>query len=219
MDESKGSRAHRPELPTTFAHRGSERQVQIRRAALELFAARGYAGTTIDDIGARAGIRGPSVYKHVDSKHALLVSIMEETMDVLLENQQQALLDGNTILKQFRLMVSAHVRYHAGHASEAFVGTREIDCLDQPFRSVILGKRREYDLTLRNLIEHGIQDGIFHNGSPRLASYSILDMGMGVSVWYRPEGPIALDELVEEYVDIALRVVGYRRRRAKAGTT
>ncbi len=45
----------------------------ISNAALRLFSDRGYQATTMDDLGAALGIRGPSLYKHVRSKHDLLV--------------------------------------------------------------------------------------------------------------------------------------------------
>jgi AcrR family transcriptional regulator len=48
------------------------RRESLLDAATSLFAARGYAETSIDDIGAAAGIAGPSVYNHFASKADLL---------------------------------------------------------------------------------------------------------------------------------------------------
>ncbi|GGR59345.1 TetR/AcrR family transcriptional regulator [Streptomyces aurantiogriseus] len=56
----------------------------ISAAALSLFAERGYRATTMSDIGAAFGIRGPSPYRHVSSKQALLGEIMIETMRALI---------------------------------------------------------------------------------------------------------------------------------------
>ncbi|MGW0476959.1 helix-turn-helix domain-containing protein [Streptomyces coeruleorubidus] len=55
--------------------------MEIRNAALVLFAERGYAATTMADIGEAVGMRGPSLYKHVGSKQELLTQIMTGTMD------------------------------------------------------------------------------------------------------------------------------------------
>lgn len=218
MNSSPASRRYRPSLPAAASNGRTSRQAQIRQAALELFAAHGYRVTTVDEIGARAGIRGPSVYKHAQSKQSLLVDIMTETMDVLLAGQVDALARGKDVVEQLCLAVDAHVRYHAEHAHEAFVGNREIYSLEDPHRSVILAKRRSYDLNLRTLIERGIDEGVFSIASSRLASYSILDLGMGVSVWFRADGQISEDELAKQYVEIALRIVGVqpaKRRRTK----
>jgi AcrR family transcriptional regulator len=47
---------------------------------LHLFAKHGYQLTTMADVGAAPGIRGPSLYKRVSSKQELLAEIMTETM-------------------------------------------------------------------------------------------------------------------------------------------
>ncbi len=45
----------------------TSRMSEIRTAALELFTRLGYEATTMADLGAALGIRGPSLYKHVAS--------------------------------------------------------------------------------------------------------------------------------------------------------
>jgi AcrR family transcriptional regulator len=206
---SEPGRGTRPALPRR-TRVFSGRQLQIRTAALELFAARGYRVTTIDEIGERVGIKGPSVYKHFRSKQDLLVEIMVETMDVLIAAQRAAIRSATDVREQLRRAVEAHVRYHAEHTREAFVGNREISSLEEPHRSDVLRKRAEYDRRLRRLIEKGVREGVFDVASPRLVSYGILDMGLGVSVWYRSSGSVSADELVGFYADLALRMVACR---------
>jgi AcrR family transcriptional regulator len=201
----------RPPLPRRSGDERPDRRRQVRTAALELFAAQGYRTTTVDDIGERVGIRGPSVYKHFRSKQDLLVDIMVETMDVLIAAQRGAIRSAGDVREQLRCAVEAHVRYHAEHTREAFVGNREVHNLAEPYRSELLRKRAEYDRRLRRLIEKGVREGVFQVDSPRLAAYAILDLGTGVSVWYRAAGPDRLDDLVAFYAELALRMVGARK--------
>ena len=55
------------------------------RAAAELFAARGFHGVSVGDVGAACGISGPALYRHFASKDTMLaemlVSISEELLD------------------------------------------------------------------------------------------------------------------------------------------
>jgi AcrR family transcriptional regulator len=206
------ARGTRPELPRRGrATPAQDRPEQVRTAALELFAAQGYRATTVDEIGARAGIRGPSVYKHFRSKQALLVDIVVGTTDALLVAQRTAIRDGGDVRDQLRRAVEAHVRFHAEHPREAFVAGREVDSLAEPHRSDVLRKRSDYERRLRRLVETGVRDGVFEVGSPRLAAYAILDMGAGVAGWFRPGGAVSQDELATFYADLALRLVGARR--------
>lgn len=54
--------------------RGDERRQRILRAALELFAAQGYDGTTADTIAARAGVAKGLIFHHFGTKAALYVA-------------------------------------------------------------------------------------------------------------------------------------------------
>jgi AcrR family transcriptional regulator len=52
--------------------RRSSRRAELVSIAADLFADRGFAGVTVDDIGAAAGVSGPALYHHFDGKEALL---------------------------------------------------------------------------------------------------------------------------------------------------
>jgi len=52
---------------------------RILNAALTLFAERGYDGVGVDLIAARAGLKGPSLYKHFRGKAEILDALIERT--------------------------------------------------------------------------------------------------------------------------------------------
>jgi AcrR family transcriptional regulator len=54
-----------------------ERRSQLFGVALSLFAERGFAATTMDDIAEAAGVTKPLVYQHFDSKRALYLELMD----------------------------------------------------------------------------------------------------------------------------------------------
>jgi AcrR family transcriptional regulator len=184
------------------------RAAEIRTAALELFTRLGYEATTMADIGEAVGIRGPSLYKHVASKQDLLVQIMTSTMDALLAAHYAAVATTTDPVERLRRAVDAHVRYHARHRLEAFVGNREIRSLVEPHRTTVLTRRAEYEAAFRTLITDGVDAGRFSVSSARLASFAILDLGMGVSVWYREDGELSENTLAWQYTDFALRLLG-----------
>lgn len=186
----------------------STRSGQIRAAALDLFTARGYEATTMADIGAAVGIRGPSLYKHVTAKQDLLVQIMIDTMETLLAAHSSAVASASDPVERLRRATEAHVRFHARHRQEAFVCNREIRSLTQPHRERVLALRAAYEQRFRDLIEAGRQTGRFQVTSVRLASYAILDLGMGVAVWFREGGELTEDTVAWQYGQFALQIVG-----------
>ncbi len=50
-------------------------------AAIEVFTEDGYSGASITDIAARAGISGPAVYKHFDTKADLLIQAARQSLE------------------------------------------------------------------------------------------------------------------------------------------
>ncbi|MFI1380567.1 TetR/AcrR family transcriptional regulator [Embleya sp. NPDC020886] len=186
----------------------SLRSEAIRAAALDLFTERGYEATTMADIGSAVGVRGPSLYKHVSSKQGLLVQIIRSTMEDLLAAHRAAVATTDDWAERLRRATETHVRYHARHRREAFVGTRELRSLVEPHRAEVLAQRAEYEACFRDLITAGVDAGRFRVASVRLASYAILDLGMGVAVWFREDGEITEEAVAWEYGEIALRIVG-----------
>jgi AcrR family transcriptional regulator len=63
--------------------RGAERRRAIVAAAAELFARHGYPAVGMDDIGAAAGVTGPAIYRHFDSKAAVLAAVIEGIIDAV----------------------------------------------------------------------------------------------------------------------------------------
>ena len=62
--------------PDAVALSTTSRREAILAAATELFARRGFAGVSMDDIGGAVGIAGPSVYNHFEAKSDILVAAM-----------------------------------------------------------------------------------------------------------------------------------------------
>jgi AcrR family transcriptional regulator len=182
-------------------------RVVIQDAALALFASVGYRATTMADIGAAVGVRGPSLYRHLRSKQDLLSAIMVDTMTTLIADQATALRSTTDPVLRVRRMVEAHVRFHAANRERAFVGNRELGSLEPDNRAEVLRLRDRYEHGLRSVIEAGVADGGFRVPSARLASYAILDMGIGVATWFRPDGPHSVDEVAYAYADHAIALL------------
>jgi len=62
--------------PKTRTLRTQSRREAILTGATKLFAAKGFAGVSTEDIGGRVGISGPSVYNHFAAKSDILVAAM-----------------------------------------------------------------------------------------------------------------------------------------------
>lgn len=70
---------------------GTQRRAQLLDVGRGLFAERGYDGTSIEEIAARAGVSKPVVYEHFGGKEGLYAVVVDREMQSLLSNITQAL--------------------------------------------------------------------------------------------------------------------------------
>jgi AcrR family transcriptional regulator len=186
----------------------SGRQAEIREAALRRFYERGYHATSLKEIARDVDLRAPSLYNHIDSKQRLLQDIMFEGIESLISEVQSAIAGADSILDKIRLGAEAHIRHHAQRRIAAHVNTYEIPALEEPARTNLLRRRRDYAHMWRTLVETGVREGVCLTDNPKLAAFALIDLGAGVARWFRPDGEIREDGMIAFYGDLALRIVG-----------
>ena len=95
----------------------ADRRRLIEDAATKLFAEHGYVGTTIDDIVAGAGVTKPMLYRHFESKHDLVMTLLERHRDELAAAALDALLESTDRAFDERLdaMLEAWFGYVEAH--------------------------------------------------------------------------------------------------------
>ena len=76
--------------PASTRTRDPARKEKILAAAAELIARDGYHVVSLADIGREAGIVGSGVYRHFDSKVAILVALFDGVIDDLLTDVDEA---------------------------------------------------------------------------------------------------------------------------------
>ncbi len=113
------------------------RRELLLEAAARLFAARGFHAVGIDDIGAAAGISGPGVYRHFASKQVLLETIVDRTMDRMVELAQGT--DDLTTL------VDLHVELVVNERALIGVWVREQRALADEVRRSLRRRMRHYE--------------------------------------------------------------------------
>ncbi len=91
------------------------RREVIERAAMEVFAERGYHGASIDEICRRAGISPPVLYDHFASKLELHRRLLERTRDELLAMWREQLGGDEPAEVRIPRALDAWARYVEGH--------------------------------------------------------------------------------------------------------
>ncbi|UYP18738.1 TetR/AcrR family transcriptional regulator [Rhodococcus sp. Z13] len=195
----------------SWRHYGPSALPKPLEAALEAFAERGYDGTSIRELAARAGLSVPGLYHHYPSKQALLVSLTTTVMHDLLDRSRRALAEaGPTPIERFDAVVESLLRFHMFRRNQAFVASTEMRSMEPEARRAFVALRDEQQRMIDEIVEEGVATGAFVTPYPKDASRAVTTMCVAVASWYRLDGPLSPDELVERYLLIARSTVGAR---------
>lgn len=184
----------------------------ILEAALECFVEQGYHGTSIRVIAGRAGLSVPGLYHHYRSKQQILQDLMKHAMATLYRQSQEALAAAAADpLARFEALVGCLVRFHAFERASAFIAYSEIRSLDDEARRVHIARRDAQQRLMDQVVQDGVESGDFGTPYPVEASRAIVTMCTSVAQWYRMDGPLTPEELVDRYVTIARMTVSAAR--------
>ncbi|GAA1874548.1 TetR/AcrR family transcriptional regulator [Asanoa iriomotensis] len=182
---------------------------RILDAALAAFYEHGYHGTTTRDLAKRSGLSVPGVYHYYPSKQDILVDLMMVIIDELLTRSHQALKAARPDPRsQFDALVESLLRFHMYRRTGAMVSTGELRSLEAGNRERYVAKRDEQQRMLDQVILAGVADGVFSTSYPKDASRAIASLCVGVASWYRPDGSLPVEALLERYLTIARSIVG-----------
>jgi AcrR family transcriptional regulator len=120
------------------------RREQLLSAAAELFRRRGVHDVSMEEIGAAAGITGPSVYRHFPSKASLVHAIARRAADRLALATEEVLRGSSDEADALRRLVSSYVQVLTGSAELAVSFTIDGVNLAEQDRTELVRIQRDY---------------------------------------------------------------------------
>jgi AcrR family transcriptional regulator len=175
---------------------------RILAAAVQLFAQYGYHAATMRDIARISGIQAASIYYHYSSKQALLVEIMDTYMRSLNENLQRIAQESLPIEQRLHEAIANHIRLHTTYKAEFFIIDTEIRALEEEQRGAILVLRDQYERLLQGLLREGMEQGVFQQLDIKVASYALIAMCTEVATWFRPDGRLSVQQVIDIYTQM-----------------
>jgi AcrR family transcriptional regulator len=196
-------------MTETRPRNGARTRAEIREVAAALFYTQGYESTSLRSVAAEVGIKVGSLYNHMGSKDELLLDIMMSVMEALQPMVEEAAENaGDDPVDRLRAVVDAHVRFHAQHARETFIGNSEIRSLLPDQRAQIRKLRDAYEVQIRGYIEAAATAAGVDVLDLRLQTYSVLALGMHTASWFRESSGVSLAHVAATYTEMVLRQIG-----------
>ena len=120
------------------------RRDQILETAAELFASKGFHGVSVGEIGRACGISGPALYKHFESKDAVLAAMLIGISERLLEEGRARVDKARSSRDALDSLVAWHTDFALRHRSLIVVQERDWPSLPPAARERVRHLQREY---------------------------------------------------------------------------
>lgn len=185
---------------------------RIRKAALRLFASRGYAAVPMRMIAQELGLQAGALYNHFPTKQALLRDLLVSHLTALIAEWEGLGVDQNDPQKALDAFTRFHIRYHIGRVDEVFIANMELRSLEPEGFREVEALRQRYEAILTTILQEGARRGVFDVADPRIATMAIVAMLTGVTTWFRSGGRLSAGEIEEIYTRMAAASVAAKGR-------
>ena len=183
---------------------------RILEEAVKLFYARGFTGTTLDDIAAELGVTKPFIYTHFRSKNDLLAAVCLPTIEMSVAAIQKGVDTAGSPTEKLRLAVEGFTRVVIERQPNIAIFFREEKNLAPEALAEIVQTQKKFDRLLSKLLTDGVDAGDFDIPDVSLAALAIGGMISWSYTWHRPNGRLTVEELCGRMADFALQMAGVR---------
>jgi TetR/AcrR family fatty acid metabolism transcriptional regulator len=187
----------------------------ILRAAVEVFAERGYFGARMREVANRAGVADGTVYLYFEGKEDLLVSVLEENIHAFLVRARQDASEIDDPGKKLRRVVERHLESLENDRALARVFQIELRHSRRFLRQVARGHVSGYLQLLQEIVGQGIANGQFRPDVPAdVAARAIFGaVDELVTAWVLASRPRPLTEQAGPLLCLLLEGLAARRSR------
>ena len=177
---------------------------EIYEHAIRLFAERGFAGTSLQDIADALGVTRPALYYYVKSKDELLAKLAADVAGgsaaQITELAGRPDLDAAGKLREIVRLTALRQatqseRFRLLIRSEAELPAELSDAYDTSRRAVLRA--------VTGVIEEGMRAGRFRPVDARIAALGVIGMWNWVAWWFRPDRDSA-DTVADQLADMAI---------------
>jgi AcrR family transcriptional regulator len=177
-----------------------EREQRILQAAAAVFYERGFHGAGVDELGKRAGLTGPTLYRYFSSKDEILAALFNEAMDELVS--ATAMVHDDPFADLSRL-IRHHVAYAVSQRQMVNVYQREERSLTGAWKRHFHHRRTQYVARWESVIARCVPAA----AAPEVAALTQSILGLIFSIAYWPRPTAELPGLADLVVSFATRAL------------
>jgi AcrR family transcriptional regulator len=182
------------------------RRAEILATAAHVFAIKGYASSTVRDIGDESGILSGSLYYHFESKDQMLEEILGSVVDGLLVKYRE-IYDAHTDpVDALTRLIGVALHFVAEDHDGAMIMQNDFIYIRQSERFAhITQKYFEIREIWLAVLDQAVRQRLIRRDIDLAAAYR-MTMGSILSTvrWFSPQGPQTIDAIAQQHASIFL---------------
>lgn len=175
------------------------RDAEVLAAAALVFARRGYAAATVQDVADELGILKGSIYYYIKTKEDLLfrlVSNVHDEVNAILE--QVVEIEGLDPLERVCEYVRRQATYNLRNLVQIAVYYDDLDHLSAARAREILRRRKAHEDLVTSLILQGQEQRLIDpTRDARLLAFNVFATLVWPYRWFKPRGRAKIEDVVE----------------------
>lgn len=187
------------------------KKTRIVETAARLFFELGYEATTVGRLSKELGVTKPFIYSYFNNKQEILEAVYHQSAERILVYLDEAKSKGSpdkALAEFIRLFVHENIVYQVTSG----VYLQEEKHLSAETLSSVREVERTVNKKLRQLIQDGIDGGVFKVSDASMASMAVIGMIRWVHRWYHRDGKHDAEAIGQKFAEFGLDLVKYRGR-------
>ena len=198
---------------------------RILEVAVEAFGRYGYEDAKWADVASAVGIGPTALYHYFESKQHCLYEIMGQALadfQARFERITAANDDWTEglvalLVDAFDLTEQEVLRNRVLMAEQGLIGIHRGALREEAARETARTRTRDLEFAWGAFLARGMQQGIIVESDPQLLARAVLGLSNSVWHWYRPGGPLALEDVARFFVGRQLALLGLSPELAATG--
>ena len=179
---------------------GADRRIEILKSAAAAFRRRGYHGASVDEIASALEMTKGNLYYYFRNTEEILYACHDYSLDVLLALMLDVQSDASRPDDKLCRLILAFVHLMLDELQGTALPP-DLQALSPSLQRRIIAKRDRFDRGLREIIQQGINQGLFRSGDPKMIGFAVMGAVNWITKWFDPAGPMTSEQIGQRFAD------------------
>lgn len=183
---------------------------RILDAAMNIFSAKGFHDTKLDEIVAEGGISKGSIYFHFPNKEKLFIALVDQFADVIERRAREAIEDEAPGMIRVSVALEAVLETFAKYRVPAKLLLVQAVGLGTVFERKRMEVTDRFALLIQTYLDEAVADGSIAPVNTHIVAHAWMGAIYSVVIQWVYTGEPSRDEIMEALLPLLLKSVGYQ---------